>query len=117
MVLTIVLDSWYYGEPVVVPWRFIRFNVVSGLSAHYGTLPWHWYMSQGVPVILATHLLPFCLALYHQPARHQSLMSVILWSLLVYRWVEGVLQRAWRVFAHSIWYSYQGEKSSLKIEM
>ncbi|XP_050719571.1 GPI mannosyltransferase 3-like [Eriocheir sinensis] len=84
VVLTVVLDSWYYGELVVVPWRFIRFNVVSGLSAHYGTLPWHWYMSQGVPVILATHLLPFCLALYHQPARHQSLMSVILWSLLVY---------------------------------
>lgn len=109
MALTVALDSWYYGELVVVPWRFIHFNVVSGLSAHYGTLPWHWYISQGVPVILATHLLPFLLALYHRPARHRNLLPVILWSLLVYRCVEGGGGEGG--VSHASWYTCHKNKT------
>ena len=89
MALTVGLDSWYYGEMVVVPWRFLHFNVVTGLSSHYGTFPWHWYLSQGLPATLTTHLLPLILAVVLQPYRHKDLLPVILWSLLVYRCVYG----------------------------
>lgn len=82
--LTVGVDSWYYGELVVVPWRFVHFNVVTGLSSHYGTLPWHWYLSQALPVTLTTHMLPLILAVVSQTSRHRNLLFVILWSLIVY---------------------------------
>ncbi|KAG0714147.1 GPI mannosyltransferase 3 [Chionoecetes opilio] len=82
--VTVGVDSWYYGELVVVPWRFVHFNVVTGLSSHYGILPWHWYLSQGLPATLTTHVLPLVAALVSQPSRHRDLLPVILWSLLVY---------------------------------
>lgn len=85
--LTVCVDSWYYGELAVVPWRFVHFNVVTGLSSHYGTLPWHWYFSQGLPVTLSTHLLPLILAVASQTSRHRDLLPVILWSIFVYRCV------------------------------
>jgi phosphatidylinositol glycan class B len=40
-----------YGSPMCVPWNFFRVNVLSGVSAHYGVHPPHWYVTQGIPVI------------------------------------------------------------------
>jgi hypothetical protein len=40
-----------------VPWEFLRFNLLSGQSALYGSHPWHWNLSQGFPAVAAT-LLP-----------------------------------------------------------
>lgn len=48
----IALDSWYYGERVVTVWNFFYENVVQSLSVFYGAHPWHWYLSQGLPLIL-----------------------------------------------------------------
>ncbi|KAK4318396.1 hypothetical protein Pmani_010592 [Petrolisthes manimaculis] len=81
---TIAVDSWFYGRWVFVPWNFAKFNVLSGLSAHYGIHPWHWYLTQGVPATFATHLLPLVLAGVSQPARHKEPLIVCVWSLLVY---------------------------------
>lgn len=82
---TVAVDSWFYGRLVFVPWNFAKFNVLSGLSSHYGTHPWHWYLTQGVPATFATHLLPLVLAGVSQPARHKETLIVCGWSLLVYR--------------------------------
>lgn len=84
LVLSVGLDTWYYGKLVIVPWRFAHFNVISGLASHYGVLPWHWYLTQGLPATLATHLLPFVLAAMTHPARHKKLLSVCLWSVAIY---------------------------------
>ncbi|XP_042229036.1 GPI mannosyltransferase 3-like [Homarus americanus] len=84
MVLTVGLDSWYYGRFIIVPWKFAYFNVVSGLACHYGVLPWHWYLTQGLPATLTTHLLPFILATLYYPTRHKELLSVCMWSIFVY---------------------------------
>ncbi|XP_069940978.1 GPI mannosyltransferase 3 isoform X3 [Cherax quadricarinatus] len=83
-VMSVGLDTWYYGELVVVPWRFAHFNALSGLASHYGVLPWHWYVTQGLPATLTTHLLPFMLAALFYPNRHKELLSICLWSVIVY---------------------------------
>lgn len=46
------LCSW-----VLVPWQFLRFNLLAGASAQYGAHPWHWNLSQGLPAVAAS-LLP-----------------------------------------------------------
>ena len=42
---------------VLVPWEFLKFNLLEAGSAQYGAHPWHWNFSQGFPTIAAT-LLP-----------------------------------------------------------
>ena len=42
---------------VAVPWQFLRFNLLAGGSAQYGSHPWHWNLTQGLPVVSAS-LLP-----------------------------------------------------------
>ncbi|RIA93004.1 Glycosyltransferase Family 22 protein [Glomus cerebriforme] len=60
-ILTIVLiDHTFYGEIVFVPINFLYVNVIQSISLFYGSHPWHWYLSQGIPFITTT-LLPFML--------------------------------------------------------
>jgi len=35
-----------------VPWNFFRFNSLHDIGALYGTHPWHWNFTQGLPAIL-----------------------------------------------------------------
>ena len=72
---------------VLVPWEFVKFNLLQDGSAMYGSHPWHWNFTQGFPTITVTflplavwgmnisqkrygsacHKQPFCL-LYCMPA-------------------------------------------------
>ncbi|ROT64741.1 hypothetical protein C7M84_017308 [Penaeus vannamei] len=76
LVLSVGLDSWYYGQLVVVPWRFVHFNIASGLAAHYGTHPWHWYLTQGLPATLTIHIVPFLLGAVCHSRRHKDLLPL-----------------------------------------
>ena len=40
-----------------MPWEFAKFNLFQAGSAMYGSHPWHWNFTQGVPTITVT-LLP-----------------------------------------------------------
>ena len=40
-----------------MPWQFFKFNLLAGASAQYGGHPWHWNLTQGLPVVAAS-LLP-----------------------------------------------------------
>ncbi|PWN50316.1 hypothetical protein IE53DRAFT_387395 [Violaceomyces palustris] len=48
--------SFEHLSPTFTPLSFFKRNVVSSLSLFYGQNPWHWYLSQGIPVICFTHL-------------------------------------------------------------
>lgn len=47
----------YFGTPVFVLLSFFTENVVHSVSVFYGSHPWHWYVTQGVP-FLCTVMLP-----------------------------------------------------------
>jgi hypothetical protein len=75
---TVAVDSLCYGAPTLAAWNFFKINLwevsastVMTKSANigeetscwqskarlYGTHPWHWYFSQGLPAVLTSHLL------------------------------------------------------------
>ncbi|TGZ85651.1 hypothetical protein EX30DRAFT_314858 [Ascodesmis nigricans] len=51
-----LLDNWYYGVWTFPPITFLRFNLLHNLSVFYGGNPWHYYLSQGFPLLLTSYL-------------------------------------------------------------
>lgn len=61
LVLSVLVDRFFYQFWTFPPLRFIYFNVVQSLSVFYGRNDWHYYLSQGFPLLL-TSALPFAVA-------------------------------------------------------
>ncbi|KAL1457718.1 hypothetical protein WDU94_007915 [Cyamophila willieti] len=84
----ILLDSWFHGGFLLTPWNFLRLNILSGVSGHYSTHPWHWYITAGIPSVLGTMSLPFYVygvkAMVRGKCHHSALCGALVWSLLVY---------------------------------
>ncbi|KAL8828282.1 MAG: hypothetical protein Q9191_002677 [Dirinaria sp. TL-2023a] len=79
LALSAVVDRLYYGQWTLPPFRFLYFNLAQSLAVFYGRNPWHYYISQGYPILLTT-FLPFgAVGLYQafSQASHpdQSLLS------------------------------------------
>eukprot|EP00978_Attheya_sp_CCMP212_P023433 scaffold71755_cov88-Attheya_sp.AAC.1 len=57
--LAMILDRYCFGMGrwVIPAWGSFEFNVLQGNGALYGTHPWHWYATAGLPAILGV-LLP-----------------------------------------------------------
>lgn len=50
LVASALVDRWLFGV-WTLPWlNFLLFNG-SGAASHYGTHPWHWYASSGLPTL------------------------------------------------------------------
>ncbi|MBI5508580.1 MAG: hypothetical protein HY903_07490 [Deltaproteobacteria bacterium] len=39
-----VIDAWGYGEPVFVPWNYLRVNLIEGKAAEFGVSPFYAYL-------------------------------------------------------------------------
>lgn len=50
---SLVTSRW-----VCSPWQFLQFNFLQGGSALYGAHPWHWNLTQGLPTVLASFVVP-----------------------------------------------------------
>ena len=59
--LVVVIDSYYYGRLAFTALKFLQFNIVESLAGFYGRSPWHYYITQGIPM-LTTTFLPFVVA-------------------------------------------------------
>jgi phosphatidylinositol glycan class B len=53
-------DRAYYGEWTFPPYQWLTFNITKSLAVFYGENDWHYYLSQGLPLLLTTYL-PFAL--------------------------------------------------------
>ncbi|EZF31465.1 hypothetical protein H109_02558 [Trichophyton interdigitale MR816] len=58
LAISVLADRVYYGTWTLPPFRFLYFNVVQSLAVFYGRNDWHYYLSQGYPLLLIT-ALPF----------------------------------------------------------
>ncbi|XP_037689823.1 GPI mannosyltransferase 3 isoform X3 [Choloepus didactylus] len=67
--LSLIIDRIFFGQ---------------NLGTFYGSHPWHWYFSQGFPVILGTHLPFFIHGCFLSPKRNWILLVTVLWTLLIY---------------------------------
>ncbi|KAL2271892.1 hypothetical protein VTJ83DRAFT_1263 [Remersonia thermophila] len=57
---SMVSDRLYFGFWAFPPYKWLYFNISQSLAVFYGHMPWHYYLSQGVP-LLTTTFLPFAL--------------------------------------------------------
>ncbi|KAK4123929.1 glycosyltransferase family 22 protein [Parathielavia appendiculata] len=58
--ISLVSDRLYFGFWTFPPYKWLYFNLSQSLAVFYGHMPWHYYLSQGVP-LLTTTFLPFTL--------------------------------------------------------
>ncbi|KAF8920996.1 glycosyltransferase family 22 protein [Mucidula mucida] len=99
--LVIFLDYLYYGQITFAPVNFFIINL-SGVSLFYGGNPWHYYLTQALP-ILCTTSLPFVLyGMWTQvngidPAK-RTLCRVIIWTIAIY---SSMGHKEWR-FIHPV---------------
>ncbi|XP_042486674.1 mannosyltransferase APTG1 [Macadamia integrifolia] len=82
LILTCLLDRLMYGSWVLVPLNFLKFNFLSSGGDYYGTHKWHWYFTQGFPVMLFT-FVPFTVAGIFQ-SKEWKLSGLIAWVLGLY---------------------------------
>jgi phosphatidylinositol glycan class B len=104
-----VLDSTLlYDDWVFTPLNFLRVNVLEGISLFYGSSPWHWYLSQGLPLLFGIYL-PFVLvgswrALKSSTGLNASMkhsvLHVSLWMVVIY---SSLQHKEWR-FLYPILY-------------
>ena len=43
-----VVDSWYYGNWVFVPWRYLNYQVLQGVTTEFGVSDWYFYFTDTV---------------------------------------------------------------------
>jgi GPI mannosyltransferase 3 len=92
--ILLCVDRYFYGRVVFAPINFLHFNVVRGLSAIFGTHPWHWYFTQGVPAMLLTHAVPLLNMLStsarttRAPAREGLILKVCIVTILGYSFLS-----------------------------
>uniref|UniRef100_A0A452HQW6 Mannosyltransferase n=1 Tax=Gopherus agassizii TaxID=38772 RepID=A0A452HQW6_9SAUR len=82
--ISLIIDRVFFGEWILVQLKFLKFNVLQNLGTFYGSHPWHWYLTQGLPVILGTHLPFFIHGCIQAPKRYRILLVVVVWTVLVY---------------------------------
>lgn len=56
LAFSVVTDYLVFGRWTVNQLNFLRFNLFGGGGSFYGTHPWHWYFTVGLPAILVSQL-------------------------------------------------------------
>ena len=95
------LDSAYNKSPTLALLTFLRVNA-SSVSLFYGSAPWHYYLTQALP-LLAGPALPFVLhgaylAFMHGPRHLKLLLYTVVWTAAVFSCIG---HKEWR-FLHPI---------------
>jgi phosphatidylinositol glycan class B len=78
-------DYLYYGAWTFPPYQLLSFNIYQGLAVFYGRNDWHYYLSQGLPLLLTTYL-PFAVIGMWKPdgrTQIQSLFTVTVLTTLM----------------------------------
>ncbi|KNC87770.1 hypothetical protein SARC_00142 [Sphaeroforma arctica JP610] len=87
--LSVGLDSYMYGQLVIVPWEFVKENVLNGVAGFYGTNQSHWYLSSAMPTLLAAYLPLFVLGAWSAWTTHRrGPLLCIAWVVLVHSLLE-----------------------------
>ncbi|KAK2072466.1 hypothetical protein P8C59_006818 [Phyllachora maydis] len=73
--LSAISDRLYFGFWTFPPYNWLYFNVSQSLASFYGEMHWHYYGSQGVPLLTNT-FLPFALAGLCRPSSLSQVISI-----------------------------------------
>lgn len=56
LAISALADRFFYGEWTFPSYNFLEFNVVRNLLLFYGLAPWHFYLTQGLPLMLMGYI-------------------------------------------------------------
>ncbi|KAK1160721.1 GPI mannosyltransferase 3 [Acipenser oxyrinchus oxyrinchus] len=82
--ISTLVDRVFSGKWILVQLNFLKINVLQNVAVFYGSHPWHWYLTQGFPVVLGTHLPFFIHGSMLAPKRYRILLAAVIWTVLVY---------------------------------
>ncbi|KAF9913426.1 glycosylphosphatidylinositol anchor biosynthesis [Lobosporangium transversale] len=109
MLASAILDSTLlYHQWILTPLNFLRVNVLEGISLFYGSSPWHWYLSQGLPLLFGIYV-PFVAVgswrawiatTGHNASLKRQVLGLSLWTLVIY---SSLQHKEWR-FLYPILY-------------
>lgn len=92
--LGIAIDTYWHGQLIVTPYEFLKYNIFNNIGSFYGSHPWHWYFSVGLPTVLGINTLPFIFGVMETvkksekyPVSKQLLITIFL-TLVVLSAVE-----------------------------
>ena len=68
--------------------NFFLYNVYHNVGTHYGTHPWHWFITQGYPTLLFSHILLIPFGIQFKTKKPLPIIA-ILFNIFVYRYKIG----------------------------
>ncbi|XP_061521372.1 GPI mannosyltransferase 3-like [Phycodurus eques] len=84
IVISTIIDSVFFEKWIFVQFNFLKINVVHSVADFYGTHPWHWYLIQGFPVVMGSHLPFFVHGCSLAFGRYRILLVAIAWTIGIY---------------------------------
>jgi len=78
----LLVDRLFFSAWTFPPYNFLEFNLFHNLGIFYGSHPFHWYFTQGIPFVLWT-FLPFVF-LGMKITRYHPILFIIIWTTLIY---------------------------------
>ncbi|KAL2878256.1 glycosylphosphatidylinositol anchor biosynthesis [Colletotrichum sp. CLE4] len=81
--LSLTSDRLYFNQWAFPPYKFLYFNLSQSLAVLYGRNDWHYYLSQGLPLLSITYL-PFVLYSLYNPTpttQHSKISTATLKTL------------------------------------
>ncbi|XP_053616346.1 GPI mannosyltransferase 3 [Plodia interpunctella] len=76
----VALDSYFHGDLVVTPWEFFKLNILQDVASFYGSHPWYWYLTHGLPAVLGVNLAPAlgaAAAALRRPREHRTALLLL----------------------------------------
>ncbi|KAJ3066462.1 hypothetical protein HDU98_010202 [Podochytrium sp. JEL0797] len=89
LAISTLIDAQFYNEWTFVPYTFLQFNLSQGISTFYGIHTWHWYLSQGIPIVLFTFIpltvytLSYNNSIHH--VRGVMVFTTVVYSLIAHK--------------------------------
>jgi len=81
LAVSVISDRLYFGFWAFPPYKWLYFNISQSLAVFYGHMPWHYYLSQGIP-LLTTTFLPFTIVGLYKSISPYSSASVLQSNIL-----------------------------------
>ena len=78
VLLNCIIDYYFYGELVFPIFRFLKFNFTSPLSNFYGVSPWHFHITQSVPITLGLSTPLFVYGLFAPSSKGRNIQASLL---------------------------------------
>ncbi|WFD27415.1 dolichyl-P-Man:Man7GlcNAc2-PP-dolichol alpha-1,6-mannosyltransferase [Malassezia nana] len=102
MALCLAIDSYFWQQPYLWPeGAAIWFNVVEGHSAEWGVAPWHTYLTQALPRLLAAAVPMVALGILVRPRDRTAVLLAWIASVHV-ALLSALPHKEWRFILYTV---------------